>query len=232
MIRILIATVILLGGCSKKCEYIGCEYLGKPYLLGALGEEKAPGTGPLIRTDAFDCVTFVETSLAGGDLEKLTKIRYKNGEIDFMTRNHFTEYDWIGNNDWLVENVSAQYGKAATINAVIDKQAWFKKSHGIDADIKPVKIALEYIPYENLQQMEITESMIAMFVRDNPAMREKIGSDLVIVHLGFLLPGGTLRHASSDARKVVDVDFYEYAADRAKDHKNKGIALFRIKESK
>ena len=79
---ILIALVVV--GCSKAPtdKYIGYKYLGAKYVNEPLGEEKLPDTDPLIRFDAFDCVTFVETSLADGDLEKLTKIRYKDGNID------------------------------------------------------------------------------------------------------------------------------------------------------
>ena len=103
---------LILVGCSKNnIDYIGQEYLGTKYQFDPLGEEKAPDNDPLIRTDAFDCMTFVETSIAHGDIEKLTNIRYKDGIIDIKNRNHFTELDWLENNKDLFENVSDEYGK-------------------------------------------------------------------------------------------------------------------------
>ena len=60
----------------------GREYLGAAYVADPLGEGVAPDSDPLVRDDAFDCVTFVEASLAGGDVQKLNKIRYKGGVVD------------------------------------------------------------------------------------------------------------------------------------------------------
>ena len=90
--------LFLISGCTNTQHYIGEQYLGKKYILNPLGEEKTPDTDPLIRSDAFDCTTFVETSLSKGNVNKLTKIRYKDGKIDFLNRNHFIESDWLYNN--------------------------------------------------------------------------------------------------------------------------------------
>src|SRR5438105_5821329 len=53
-------------------------FLGEPYLLGALGEGEKSNfdQSPLYRTDAFDCVTYVNTVLAiamGKDLQGFKK---------------------------------------------------------------------------------------------------------------------------------------------------------------
>ena len=109
---ILFSCFLLLVACSKsRPVYIGAEYVGKKYTADPLGEEKFPDLDPLIRFDAFDCMTFVETSIAGGDVKKLTNIRYKDGKVDIKNRNHFTELDWLNNNKELFENVSDEYGK-------------------------------------------------------------------------------------------------------------------------
>ena len=227
---ILFCCAVLLVACSKSHPmYIGAEYVGKKYTVDPLGEEKFPDLDPLIRFDAFDCMTFVETSLAGGDLDKLNKIRYKNGDIDFLNRNHFTETDWLENNKNIVENISSEYGKTATRNAVIDKQKWFKRVHKIDVKIPKQTAKVEYIPYLELDDIKNDEVLIVLFVIDNPKMRDKIGSDLAISHMGFLLPNGILRHASRDFGRVVDVNFKEYIATRAKNKNDLGIALLRIK---
>ena len=226
---ILIALVVV--GCSKAPtdKYIGYKYLGAKYVNEPLGEEKLPDTDPLIRFDAFDCVTFVETSLADGDLEKLTKIRYKDGKIDFVNRNHFTELDWLQNNKDIVENVSNKYGKTKFREFVVDKQSWFKKVHNLDVKTPKQSGKLEYIPYAELQNIKTDKPLVVLFVINNPNLAKKIGTDVSVAHVGFLLPNGMLRHASSQHGRVLDVDFKEYVNERMKNKNNLGIALLEIK---
>lgn len=220
----------LLVSCSGTANhYIGEQYLGAKYVLDPLGEEKAPDTDPLIRFDAFDCLTFVETALANGDVNKLNKIRYKNGDVNFLSRNHFASIDWLENNKNIVENVSYKYGKTAVRTAVIDKQNWFKRMHNIDVKIPKQTAKIEYIPYSRLNEIQTDKTLIVMFVIDNPKIVDKIGTDLIVSHVGFLLPNGKLRHASSQHSRVVDVDFQTYIEERAKNKNNIGIALLEIK---
>ncbi len=207
----------------------GDIYMGARYIRDPLGEGKAPDTDPLIRTDAFDCTTFVETVMAGGDVSNLNQIRYKDGNIDFLSRNHFIETDWLTNNADRVENVSTQFGKTKTRKLTIDKAAWLKKIHKIDTDILPVTTSLEYIPYKNLVKPNNTETMIVLFISANANSVDTIGTELAVTHMGLLLPGGeTLRHASSAAGHVVDAEFMKYS-ERRRQMGEMGIALLKIK---
>lgn len=221
----------LLFACSQPdLQHIGKQYLGAKYVNDPLGEEMAPDTDPLIRYDAFDCMTFVETALANGDKDRLTQIRYKNGEISFLNRNHFVESDWIQNNSDIVENVSRKYSdKIAIRKAVIDKQQWFKRVHNLDTNIPKSLVQMEYIPYSDVSEIKNTKPLIVLFVIDNPKIIDKIGSDLVVSHMGFLLPNGVLRHASSQSGRVIDVDFKDYIDKQAKNKHNLGLALLEIK---
>jgi hypothetical protein len=90
-----------------RAEVFSAQFLGKPYLLGALGEGiTAPyDQFPLYRTDAFDCETFVDTVLAltfsnGFNQFKqcINEIRYREGKPSYISRNHFAELDWNQNN--------------------------------------------------------------------------------------------------------------------------------------
>ena len=76
---------------------------------------------------------------------------------------------------------------------------------------------------------EARKPLVVLFIIDNPKIAGKIGSDLAVVHMGFLLPDGDLRHASSHYGRVIDVDFYEYIKKLAKKKTNLGIALLEIK---
>ena len=228
--------LFLLSGCvfwnnvDNTDDYLGAEYVGAQYLNDPLGEEHAPDTDPLIRFDAFDCTTFVETALANGDVDKLNKIRYANGTPSFTGRNHFTETDWIKNNSDIVENASAQYAPTAKYTVTIDKKNWFKQTHHMDTSFPKKTVTLEYIPYKYAADIHVEKPVVVLFLRHSPKIREKIGSDLVVRHMGFLLPNGKLRHASSKFGKVVDQDFMEYAQRMMEKQNNLGIMILEIKK--
>ena len=221
--------LLFLVGCGVTLQLPGHKFLGAPYINSPLGEGIAPDSDPLIRFDAFDCTTFVETVLANGDIETLNQIRYKDGKIGFLNRNHFIESDWLVNNSDRVQNVSADYAQTKMRSVIIDKRSWFKKVHNIDTDFKPVAVDLEYIPYEFTKDIIIEKPVIVLFITDNADFRDKIGTDLAVVHMGILMPNGVLRHASSEHGAVVDVPFEEYVNARKKNKNNLGIALVEIK---
>ncbi len=128
---------------AKRIELFSRIFLGKSYLWDALGEGE---TGffdqyPLYRTDAFDCETYVDTVLAlalshdAPTFEQyIINIRYHQGKVSFIHRNHFTCLDWNRNNQrqGILEDITyriknrqgqsiAQYAKA-----YIDKPSWYQ----------------------------------------------------------------------------------------------------------
>ena len=112
----------------------------------------------------------------------------------------------------------------------VDKKKWFKTVHNIDTDFASRDIDLEYIPYTNAHNLKITKPMIVLFVIDSAYIRNKIGTDLAVRHIGFLLPDGRLRHASRRAKHVVDVDFEKYINTMVENKNNLGIILLDIKK--
>lgn len=227
MKRAVLFVALFLIGCGNAPQ-IGDEYMGVKYVNDPLGEGRAPDTDPLIRDDAFDCTTFVETVLANGDVDTLNQIRYKNGEIDFINRNHFIETEWLPNNANIVKNVSARYGQTALRHVVINRAAWLQRVHNIDSDAAVVETDIEYIPYDNVTTLETNRPMVVLFIVGNTGKSDIIGTDLAVVHMGFLMPNGILRHASSTAGRVVDVPMSEYIAARRQNKNNLGIALLEI----
>ena len=208
----------------------GAGYVGARYVADPLGEGRAPDTDPLIRFDAFDCATFVETVLADGDVQKLNKIRYADGVPDFVRRNHFIEIDWLSNNSDIVQNVSGRYAPTATHTVTIDKKNWFRVTHNTETDFVPRTVNLEYIPYKYVADIRVERPVVVLFLRDNPKIRDKIGTDLAVRHMGFQLPAGTLRHASRRAGAVVDMDFRKYVQRMMESPKNLGIMILEIKK--
>lgn len=233
MLRVLIFCGLVVAGCvvgAPRNDDIGCKYLGARYVADPLGEGFGYDSDPLIRDDAFDCTTFVETSIADGDIEKLTRIRYRDGRVAFDARNHFIETDWLTNNADIVRNVSHHYAPTAIRRVTINRGAWARAVHGVTIDAAPVTVDLEYIPYSELNEIKNNRAMIVLFVvgpRD--AVTQKIATDIAVVHMGFLLPGGRiLRHAST-GRGVVDDNFSEYVEMRRGMRDNIGIVLVEIK---
>lgn len=118
-------------------------FLNTKYLLGALGEGKsAPyDQGPLYRTDAFDCTTFVSSVIALANASNteqfkrnLLAINYQNDNPTFVERNHFMETDWNIHNaeKGFIRDITDSIrdandrSVAQTATVLINKPAWFR----------------------------------------------------------------------------------------------------------
>jgi len=134
--------------------------IGQPYRLFLLGEHpfELYDPDPMYCLSASDCVTFVEQTYAmalshdwPSFFRTLQRIRYKNGEIGMLTRNHFTEADWNINNAWLFEDVTEQLagGAVAPLHVLVDRAAFFAKHH-IGQDIAVQAFEGNYLPRERL----------------------------------------------------------------------------------
>ncbi len=126
----------------ERLKVISHFFLGQPYVDGALGEgpDGYFDQSPLYRTDAFDCVTFVNTVLAlwrATDLaefkQNIVRINYANDHPDFVSRHHFLETDWLPHNTpkWVCDITyrvmdNQQQPIAALAKTIIDKADWFR----------------------------------------------------------------------------------------------------------
>jgi hypothetical protein len=212
-------------------EY-SARFLGIPYMQDPLGEgEGAPyDADPLIRFDAFDCQTYVETVLARGDREKLEKIRY-GGKPAFASRHHFPDA-WVRGNSGVVRDITGAFslmvlGAPPSIRqSVMTPAAWYKKTHGMDVAADSYALATPYIPMAGILENRgkfsaaVSSPMVALVIVSDSSMAKRSGTDLHVAHMGFLLPPGAgkgietqepvFRHASSIDKKVEDVPFFGY----------------------
>ena len=131
---------------TKRLDQMSDIFVGLPYgKNGPLGEgpNGKYDQDPLYRFDTFDCTTYVETIMAlavSRDVNEfethLNQIRYKDGEINYLTRNHFTDLQWIPFNveaGYLVE-INQDVVKPSEIKiaeAVINFGGWLL-SHKVD----------------------------------------------------------------------------------------------------
>lgn len=149
---------------QDKLAYLNKIFINKPYEFNALGEGKYGEFDdyPLYRTDTFDCETYVDTLIAldlATDLQSfkdiMIKIRYKNGNVSFVDRNHFTCLDWNTNNQKqnithdITHNIKlGNKDITKDANTYIDKPNWYKnltvarvRLKGLDEDEKNKKLA-------------------------------------------------------------------------------------------
>ncbi len=128
----------------ERLNYFSQPWLNQPYILFPLGEgvPNQYDEMPRYRIDGFDCETFVDTVLALTIAEDtptfkqcMNQIRYKNGNVSFINRNHFTASDWNINNQaqgflkditLTIVNQNKQ-PVALESKTIIDKAEWYKK---------------------------------------------------------------------------------------------------------
>lgn len=152
----------------ERIETISALFFDKPYLLGALGEGEHGDFDqmPLYRVDAFDCQTYVDTVLAlalANNLDSfkhyIRQVRYHNGLVSFIHRNHFTCLDWNINNQKqgfitdITSTLHNEHGQyiAKTAQAVIDKASWY--DHFTRANIR-IKHASPQEQTQHLKQLK------------------------------------------------------------------------------
>jgi len=129
---------------AERLEYFSQPWLNHPYSLFPLGEgaDAEYDEMPRYRIDVFDCETLVDTVLALAIAEDtftfkqcMDKIRYKQGHVSFINRNHFTASDWNINNQnqGFLKDITRQILNqnkqpvALESKTIIDKAAWYKK---------------------------------------------------------------------------------------------------------
>ena len=145
-------------------QHLARKTLNQPYQIYLLGEFpfELYDTEPMYSLKKSDCVVFSEhtyaMALAGSWRDfmiLLQRIRYKNGEIGMLTRNHYTMADWNRNNSWLLEDITEKLGGigAVTDTMIVDRARFFSK-YGIGRDIVKEEVEFVYIPYDLLPEVE------------------------------------------------------------------------------
>lgn len=221
----------------QRLEQVILDSVGTPYHDGPLGE--GPGApyddDPLIDLSRVDCVTFVEQSIAlasASSLSEATTVlqgyRYRDGQIDFLNRNHFMLVDWAPNNPWCLELTSKLGIETKKLTRTISKAAFFRrvKAPELGQDIPDRDVTVSYIPIDK------AEALAGAI--EKPALVVFIGHVdwLFALHCGIFLPDGNgsgrLYHASSAAGKVAAMELDTYAASQSRRYL--GMAVYEIRD--
>ena len=144
----------------QRIQHLARKTLNQPYRIFLLGEYpfELYDSDPLYSLRESDCVVFSEHMYAMALARDwpsffilLQRIRYKNGEISMLTRNHYTAADWDRNNAWLLEDITEELvGDKAAHDTMVIKRARFFSKYGIGQDIPDQEFTWSYIPYELL----------------------------------------------------------------------------------
>ncbi len=148
----------------SRVKHLGLKNIGQPYELYLLGEfpYSIYDTQPLYCLEKSDCVVFVEHTLAmalahdwNSFFKILQRIRYKNGNISLVTRNHYANMDWNPNNAWLVTDITDSLGGMSikTNKTIYNKKRFFNKWN-LDTNILVDSIAWSYIPAKKMDSIK------------------------------------------------------------------------------
>lgn len=207
---------------NSRLEIYSRRALNTPYRWFPLGEgpQSQYERGPLIDFAHVDCLTFCEQILAltladnyADMFGRLQRLRYRSGEIDIRTRNHFLMADWLPNNAWLVEDITAALGRELCVEMTktIDRRATLQKKgvplKELAAIPPPQTMTIQYIPEASLPAVKtkLLGGEIAVVIQSRPG--------IFAAHLGFILRDSTgrvfFRNASArrGVKKVVDENF-------------------------
>lgn len=227
----------------ERIDAVSRSMLNVPYVNDPLGEGTGPDPDPLVRYDAFDCLTYVEEVLAlslspdpthAADVR--LSLRYGEHPAEYRYRHHFMEMQWIPaaiDNGWLRET-TAEYGPVQTYERTIDGATWdawrSRSSFQLQDDELPSGVMrLDYLSLDDALAAvdRIRPGSIIMTVRE-----DRSWSPIWISHVSLVVPGehATLRHASR-SRSVMETRdqgfaWYLGTLKAYKNWKAVGIAIY------
>jgi hypothetical protein len=175
--------------------HLARKNIGQPYEIFLLGEGpyEVFDSDPMYCLNKSDCVTFVEHTYAmalsrdwPSFFRTLQRLRYKDGKVGMVTRNHESVADWNVNNAWLFEEITPRLGdgKAATAMHMVWKPAKFFAQYDIGQDLPDVTISSTFIPREKVASIlpELKDGDVAQIVRGN-------SRDQFVGHFGLVARG-------------------------------------------
>ena len=211
--------------------------MGVPYVAGTLDGNEEERL--VVRTNALDCTTFVETVLAfciadkrgerdfNGFKKALTDVRYRDGILNgYTSRLHYFS-DWIRNNEQMgfVKECTSETACAQPKELWLDFMTTHVDSYlpmKKDASLVGEMVAQEknwqgtvvsYIPKEKLNlssdELKIKDGDVLALVTNIK------GLDIVHVGFAFWREGKLhLLHASSSAKKVIEDPKTQYESSK------------------
>jgi hypothetical protein len=198
---------------ADRIDRISAALVGRPYALDPAGEGILPDAEPPGRWDRFDCLTFAEEVLslalapdpvAAGSVRNA--LRWGEGPVTHATRRHHMELQWIPGavaDGWLVDR-TATLGRTVRRERTLGAADWARWSGtarlGLPPEALPTgRMALDVLPLEVARAAvaRIAPGSLVLVVRaDRPDV------PLWVTHVGLVVHGGRLRHASAQRSRL------------------------------
>lgn len=208
--------------------------IGQPYAIYLLGEfpYETYDPDPMYCLDKSDCVTFVEHTYAmalsrdwPGFFKTLQRLRYKDGKVGMLTRNHESTSDWVPNNAWLFEEITPKLGggKAAIPMHLTWRPAKFFAKWDIGQDMPDVVVETVYIPRDRIASIlpELKDGDVVNVVRGND-------KEQYVGHFGMVGhgPNGEVNMIHSAEPSVREQGILDYLE---KNQNTLGLKFLRVK---
>lgn len=208
---------------DERIAFISSWFIGVKYKAGTLIGSATTKEKLVVDLKDVDCFTFldyVESIRLSRDFNefkiKLAEVRYKEGLVSFVSRNHFFS-DWAATRP-SVTNITGSIGKKRAITVVKYLNLDKIYVNGIPPRVKAITfIPSKFIDAEIVSQLN-TGDYIGLYVAKN---------GLDVSHVGIFIRDKSghiyLRNASSKRGKVIDQDFLSATRKKA------GIIIYRPK---
>ncbi|MCF7832993.1 MAG: DUF1460 domain-containing protein [Candidatus Marinimicrobia bacterium] len=226
---------------SDRINFYSEMFLETPYSWTATGDGPYAllETYPLVNFQETNCMVYCEHVLAlsisdswDNFFNNLQQIRYKDGLIGMKTRNHYTMADWLPENAWILDDVSAKVGGeyTAQMTRTISHENFFK-GKGMD-DLRYIKldrsITVDYVPMEHLKDIKDrikNGDIVAMLYanKDNVFSAHML---MIVEKEGKLY----FREASTSNYSTFETEFDEWLNWKGSQDKYAGLAFMRVKD--
>lgn len=227
----------------KRIVHLARKNIGQPYELYLLGEMpfEPYDPQPIYCLGKSDCLVFAEHTYAmalshnwPSFMRMLQRIRYRDGRLGVVTRNHYTEADWNLSNDWLVEDLTAQLAGDSAVSFVekIDRAKFFKTRYGLAVEV-PVEVHKDlYLPYGEIARAksELRDgdfvNVVRAIVRKDAPPNETFGGSAFVGHVGLIAHGasGEVHIIHSAEPRVREETLEQFIAKATKENGAKDAA--------
>lgn len=116
-----------------------------------------------------DCLVFTEHTYAlalgrnwSSFMRRLQRIRYREGRIGVVTRNHYTEADWNPSNRWLVRDITAQIpgGQPIEFRQTIDRAKFLRQRYDLNVQIGVENHRDVYLPFDQVALVGLADQLL------------------------------------------------------------------------
>jgi len=215
----------------NRIVHLARRNLGQPYELYLLGEMpfETHDPQPLYCLGKSDCLVFAEHVYAmalGRDwssfMRMLQRIRYRDGRIGVVTRNHYTEADWNPSNRWLVREITGEIagGTAVKFHQRIDRSKFLLGRYKLKTSFPIEEHADAYLPYAEIARAvpHLRDgdfiNVVRGIVKPGASFNDTFGGSAWVGHVGLVAlgPDGTLHIIHSAEPAVREETMAEFIA--------------------